>query len=332
MWALLIGAIFSHDPADAQYTADFQTNIISGVTSNWTSYMAGSNTSYDVLLIENAGVLNAYYGYVGATASSSNNNVLITDPGSVWNCDYVAIGGNGSGNSVVISNGASLASYFAAYLGGTSNSCNNQIVVTGTSSVWSCGYSDDAYIGHYGSSNTVQLEDGGQLIPGYYDYPYVGYHSSSCNNSFIVTGPNTAYSNGVYVGYNGSGNTMIISNGAQVVGGYVAYESSSSNNSVIVTGPGSIWNNGSLDLGRAGNGTGAFTRSNSLVIADGGSVNIVGNLTIESSNVVRIANNGSLVVSVDNNSSLVFSGVITLNANNSQTTSGTITLNGGLLS
>jgi T5SS/PEP-CTERM-associated repeat protein len=326
--AIFLGATI----ANAQYTADFQTNIISAVTSNWEDYTVGSNTSFDVLIIENKADVFGSRAEVGLTEASSNNSVLVTDPGSYWSPVLLSIGDGGSGNSLVISNGATLVSGGTTLrLGVSSNSCNNRVTVTGTGSVLSCGYGGYTYVGYYGSNNTVQLEDGGQLQRGFYDYPYIGYAHSSWNNSFIVTGHNTVYSNGVYVGYYGSGNSMIISNGAQVVGGYVAYRSGSSNNSVIVTGPGSIWNNGSLDLGRAGNGTGSYNRSNSLVIADGGLVNIVGNLTIESSNVVRIANNGSLVVSVDNNGSLLANGVITLNANNFAN-SGTFSLSGGFLS
>src|ERR1700685_3215353 len=52
---LLSGLLFGH-PASAQYTADYQTNIISGVTSNWSGdYIVGSKTSSDVLMIKNDG-------------------------------------------------------------------------------------------------------------------------------------------------------------------------------------------------------------------------------------------------------------------------------------
>src|SRR5260221_2095741 len=42
---LLAGIILSPRLSHAQYSANFQTNIISGVTSNWTGdYLIGSNT------------------------------------------------------------------------------------------------------------------------------------------------------------------------------------------------------------------------------------------------------------------------------------------------
>ena len=51
--------------ARAQYTADFQTNLISAVTSNWTGdYVVGSNTLADVLLVQTSGVLSNGHGYL----------------------------------------------------------------------------------------------------------------------------------------------------------------------------------------------------------------------------------------------------------------------------
>ena len=59
----------------AQYTANFQTNTISGITNNWTGdYIVGFSTFADVLLIEGGGVLSNGHGYVGYSASGSNNH------------------------------------------------------------------------------------------------------------------------------------------------------------------------------------------------------------------------------------------------------------------
>ena len=41
--------------AHAQYTASYQTNIISGVTNNWSgNYIVGNTNFADVLLIQNS--------------------------------------------------------------------------------------------------------------------------------------------------------------------------------------------------------------------------------------------------------------------------------------
>ncbi len=101
----LAGLILSSNLANAQYTTDFQTNIISGVTSNWTGdYAVGSATFSDTLIIQNGGVLTNLYAYVGLGAATSNNTALVTGPGSVWVCQYGELVGDYSpGNSLAIS-------------------------------------------------------------------------------------------------------------------------------------------------------------------------------------------------------------------------------------
>jgi T5SS/PEP-CTERM-associated repeat protein len=217
-------------PLRAQYTADYQTNIISGVTSNWMgSYLVGSNTFADVLLIQNAGVLSNRTGYLGYEASSSNNSVVVAGLGSIWGQPldlydegfYVFIGYSGPGNSLVISNGGLVQ----------------------------CGHM-------YGS--------------------YLGYNSSSSNNTMLVTGTGSVWSNGgLFVGYSGGGNSLIISNGGQVVGaGYIGNNPSSGDNNVVVTGSGSLWRIGCLGgpvscywpIGGYG------STNNRVVISDGGSI------------------------------------------------------------
>jgi hypothetical protein len=77
------GIILSSRPTAAQYTADFQTNIISGVTSNWTGdYYVGNFYFSCALLVQNSGMLSNGVGYLGY--DSSNNSVLVTDSGSIW--------------------------------------------------------------------------------------------------------------------------------------------------------------------------------------------------------------------------------------------------------
>ena len=108
---LLIGIVFGPRSSEAQYTADFQTNIISGVTSNWTGdYRIGCNTFANVLLIQNNGVLYNSIGYLGYASGSSNNNVVVTGIGSVWSNRSPVYVGFGFNNNLVISNGGQVFS------------------------------------------------------------------------------------------------------------------------------------------------------------------------------------------------------------------------------
>src|SRR5882672_660361 len=94
---LLIWTVVGSRPSEAQYTANFQTNLISGVTSNWSgNYIVGSNTFADALLVQSGGVLNDGSGCLGYEVGSSNNSVLVTGTGSFWrNTGTLTIGASG---------------------------------------------------------------------------------------------------------------------------------------------------------------------------------------------------------------------------------------------
>src|SRR5262245_54199154 len=91
----------------AQFTGNNQTDIISGVTSNWTgAYYVGSNYVFDALFILNGGVLSdSGAGYIGYSATAKSNAVVVSGSGSVWNISSpgngLFVGGLGAGNSLV---------------------------------------------------------------------------------------------------------------------------------------------------------------------------------------------------------------------------------------
>src|SRR5437867_226761 len=83
--AITVASLVLPVVSQAQYTANFQTNMISGVTSNWSgNYLVGSNTFADVLLVQSDGVLSNGVGYLGFEVGSSNNTATVADSGSVW--------------------------------------------------------------------------------------------------------------------------------------------------------------------------------------------------------------------------------------------------------
>jgi T5SS/PEP-CTERM-associated repeat protein len=100
----------------------------------------------------------------------------------------------------------------------------------------------------------------------------LGYETSASNNVAIVN--NGVWRNqdpalgNLYVGYNGSGNRLIVTNGGQVFChiGELGIFASSSNNVAVVTGTGSVWSNEvSVAIGQNGAG-------NQLIVTNGGTV------------------------------------------------------------
>src|SRR5271167_3632402 len=85
MMVLLLSTWAGIQPAAAQYTSNYQTNTISGVTSYWPGdYVVGSNTFGNALLIQNEGVLTNADGYVGYLPASNTNFAMVAGAGSVW--------------------------------------------------------------------------------------------------------------------------------------------------------------------------------------------------------------------------------------------------------
>ncbi|HTS17781.1 MAG TPA: hypothetical protein VMP11_09430 [Verrucomicrobiae bacterium] len=288
----------------AQYTANFQTNIISGVSSNWsTSYIVGSNTFADTLWVRSGGMLDVQSqtaGCLGYEASSSNNSAVITGVNSKWDTGGMTVGLSGAGNSLVISNQGKVVSWDAGYSAGVLvSSSNNTILISDTGSVWEVSGSQN--LGYWGAGNSLIVSNGGQFWNLNSDTSYVGYEISSSNNSLVVTGPGSVWSNNadLYVGtavtgpglpvtmggdqvvVSGGGklstgdgafllgnwrcdNSLVVSNGGQMMTGsaYVGGDQSS-NNVVLITGPGSFWTAYNLQLA-----LGAF--HNSLIITNGG--------------------------------------------------------------
>ena len=126
-----------------------------------------------------------------------------------------------------------------------------------------------------------------------YNDAYVGYATNASGNQVLVSGSTTVLSNSgaTFVGYEGSGNSLTISNGAKVFGGD-AYLSAlgGSNNSVVISGEGSEWSNSgviqvakSLYADVAGTGTltilsGGTLAASNLIIS--GATNSVGTVEV----------------------------------------------------
>ena len=296
---ILVGTVaLSIAPAArSQYTANFQTNIISSVTSNWSgSYYVGNAFSADVLLIQSNGVLTDGGAYLGYSSTSSNNSVIVTDTGSIWSNGplFLYVGYNGFGNSLVVSNGAQVLNGGYGYVGGGSiqRISSNSVVVTGGNSVWSNGQS--LAVGYPGAANRLVVSHGGLVIN---NNAYVGsYAATSSNNTVVVSDTGSVWTNygDLYAGDRGVSNSVIVSNGAKAFNGYgyVGNEIGASSNSLQVSGVGSVWTNrNDLHIGYSG-------ARNSLAVLDSGavfcSIGYIGNNATAASNSVLVAGTGSV--------------------------------------
>lgn len=260
---ILTAILFSSQPIRAQYAANFQTNIISGVVSNWVgNYFVGSNTFADALLVSGAGGLSNFNTYVGYEANSSNNTILITGIASALNVSNLYVGFRGPNNSLIISNGGQVVvapdDVFAGSIGSFSSSSNNTVFVTGVGSVWNSLGALSVGVG--GSQNRLTISEGA-IVEDNLGYVTEG---GGSNESVLVTDPGSVWSNrsGLCIGEYGGGNSLVISNGGQVLDSYANLGAYSwGNNTAVVSDTGSVWSNGTLSINGA---------TNNLVIRNGG--------------------------------------------------------------
>ncbi len=171
--------------ARAQYSANFQTNIISGVTSNWAgNYIVGNTTFQDELQLMSGGVLSNGVGYLGFGVSGSNNIAIVAGAGSVWsNVTAFVVGSSGAANSLMISNSGKVIDNGSGTEGLSASSSNNLVVVSGTGSVWS--NANGLVIGSSGAGNQLIITNGGVV----YGAGSIGSQGNASSNSVVVTGP-----------------------------------------------------------------------------------------------------------------------------------------------
>src|SRR5881397_2436379 len=120
---VLFAAVILAPPARGQYdySLNYQTNTIN-VVSNWVgngTYVVGSNTFLNALIIQNAGVLSHDIGLIGSQIGGSNNTVRVTGTGSVWSNLLLQVGSLGAGNQLVVTNGGAVFGFSSELGSGT---------------------------------------------------------------------------------------------------------------------------------------------------------------------------------------------------------------------
>ena len=311
------------------YNASSSNNMvtITGPNSLWTNYITyiGYNGSGNALTVSNGGTFSSVSLRAGNASNSINNTITITGAGSQWkgtSDNYLGYGGGG--NSLNIVNGGT---YNAGWLvaGNQASSSSNSITVSGAGSLLTNGWGVN--VGLYGSGNTMTVSNGAMVNIG--SGLSIGRYAGSSNNSVVITGQGTIFTNNggngssdFYIGNTGSKNSLVISDGATVSGGngYISYNNLSSNNSVIITGSNSSWNL-SQQL-RVGYGS----SNNTLSILDGAKVSAVRGSYITSDSSVMISGIGSSLTSQFVGGS---GGTLTIANGATVTTSGGIGFNNG---
>jgi T5SS/PEP-CTERM-associated repeat protein len=200
-----------------------------------------------------------------AHAFTGNNQTNIFD--AVVTNFPSGYGGGYWGDVCIVRNGGKLFVTGAGFVGGWGvEQSNNVAYISDAGSVWT--NSSFMVVGGSGKGNQMTITNGGFVTS---TGATIGHSLGSDNNTVLVDGTGSVWSNSVDVGLSGAGNQLTIGNGGKVYGsinriGFGSASVDASNNTVLVTGAGSVWSGTSL-LTIGGYGSG-----NQLAISNGGVV------------------------------------------------------------
>lgn len=217
-------------------------------------------------LIVSASDVAGNIGSVGSGADANNNQVLVTDAGTL-RLGTLYVGLLGLGNRLTVSNAGQVIATNFISIGHNAGSDGQIVTVAGPLSTLTS--SGRLTVGSFGSGSLLTIRDGGRVTN---FLGYIGTHAAASNNAVVVSGPGSIWNNGIaglVVGESAKGNSLTISNGGQVFNsqGLIGINNGADNNTVLVTGAGSLWNNGSQTLTVGLNGFGSR-----LTITNGGRV------------------------------------------------------------
>ena len=255
-------------------------------------FTVGHASSYDQVIVTNGAqivITNNFVTIGGGGFGSSNNLLQVTGTGSVFRVSDLIQLGNGAAttdtvNRLEILDGAEVYSdsaSAASRIGASATDADNSVLVDGSGSIWAVTGVNSMRIGDVGPRSSMTVSRGGHVtVIGSSTQPvYIGNSTSASNNTVTITDTNSLWDTGTlgfYVGNNGFGNTLIISNGGQVLAKATASfpisvgnGAAGSNNAVTVTGPGSQW---IVDVPAGSQFRFGSSRNNQLNITNGGHV------------------------------------------------------------
>ncbi|HEX5219684.1 MAG TPA: hypothetical protein VFZ59_08965 [Verrucomicrobiae bacterium] len=222
---LLTNSGFSTIGANASAKSN-EVRLVSS-TARWQmggNLFVGSNGAVSRLVVSNGALLENNRVMVGNHPASSNNEVVVSGPGSTLNSpNGVWIGADGNSNRLTILNGGQVSANLSgglSIIGFNQGMKGNAALVADAGSRWSLNH--ELYVGSGGNGNTLVVSNGA-LVDSLHGR--IGSALTASNNLVIVTGAGSAWSNNgvLRVGDIGPGSQLIVSNGGTVFAGGSAY-------------------------------------------------------------------------------------------------------------
>jgi len=148
----------------------------------------GTNGGNTGLVIRSPGAVANVNGRIGLSASSTNNQVRVQDLGATWkHTGSLHLGDQGAANPLLVTNGGNVFPT-EIRLGNANSAVGKQATVTGTNSLLTGP--GNVWAGYNAPSNSLAISDGATVANNVDSY--LGFNSSSSNNTAVVTHPRSA--------------------------------------------------------------------------------------------------------------------------------------------
>ncbi|MFA5257200.1 MAG: PEP-CTERM sorting domain-containing protein [Opitutales bacterium] len=283
--------------------------------TRWTTngdLFVGYDGDNNTLTLENGADVNTSYQafYIGYSASSSGNTVVVDDSGSALEAGSIYVGYHGIDSLLTVTGGADIYANSGTTIGeGAGLDFAQGRGILSVDGSGSTATLSTLRIGNLGSGS-LEISGGASVSSSltHIGYGVEGSDDFAFNNQASVSGSGSTWtispSQIFYIGYYADSNDLAISSGGSVTSGnlYLAYDDSSSGNTVTITGIGpgddaTKFTMAELHLGYGGS-------DNSLSIYNGGEVSststVVGELSTSTDNSILIDGAGSLWRSTGN--------------------------------
>jgi T5SS/PEP-CTERM-associated repeat protein len=354
------GAVLSTSRSLLGIVSDANTAVVTGTGSLWSCIdviEVGSYGAGNQLVVSNGGTVEAQYLIIGYDPSAQDNRVIV-DGGTLRVTELGAF--DIQRGTCVFNAGLIEADYFGLTNNASFFEFNGGMLITrhadfqkdilmgssvgSSSATWIMGSGDatntvpNLVVGYTAANNTLLITNGGTLfVSG--DFIDVGETPAAPNNRVLVSDPGSLlHNNGnLSVGYDSSGNQLVVSNGAAVVNQYGSLGLFGNANTAVVTGAGSVWSN-HLDLS-----VGSESGANLLLATDGGTVSaaniflgavdrIADNRVIVAGGTLRATNAlGNSKLSISGGTNVFNAGLIETDNLEILISSGSFAFNGGTL-
>lgn len=140
--------------------------------------------------ILNGARIESGWGRIGWEVGGDSNFAVVSGVDSTWsNRNEFDLGLRGSFNTLLITNGGTVWTGGWNPMGMETSSVGNTAIVIGPGSSWLI--TNVFLVGQAGSSNRLEIRNGGYVSNGWYSF--IGYSSNSHGNSALVTGTNTRW-------------------------------------------------------------------------------------------------------------------------------------------